>query len=74
MIALLSADRRTVTADIPADLMGAIDRRDESLRLAAFRYSAQVVAGQRCDFRDPQYTHNTRQTHERFDIDSRPQR
>lgn len=51
MLDMMRHDRRTVTADIPADLMGAIDRRDESLRLAAFRYSAQVVAGSRPSFR-----------------------
>ena len=68
------AERRTTIPDIPPDLLAILNRRDEKLRLAQFRYSAQVVAGQRCDFRDTQYTNNTRQTNEHFDTDSRPQR
>lgn len=51
MIALLSSDRRTVTADIPADLMGSVDFRSEELRLASFRYSRTVMAGERANFR-----------------------
>ena len=68
------AERRTTIPDIPPDLLAILDRRDEKLRLAQFRYSAQVVAGQLCDFRDTQYTNNTRQTNYHFDTDSRPQR
>lgn len=62
MIYLLQNDRRTVTADIPADLIGSIDQRSEELRLAAFRYSSQVVAGSKPSFRyldEP--THQERQ-------------
>lgn len=45
------AETRTTIPDIPPDLLAILDRRDESLRLAQFRYSSQVMAGQRADFR-----------------------
>jgi hypothetical protein len=49
-------DRRVTYADIPADLIP--DQRSEELRLASFRYSETVMAGQRCDFRQMQCQHN----------------
>ena len=42
-------DRRTVYADIPADLIP--DQRSEELRLASFRYSETVMAGSSPSFR-----------------------
>lgn len=44
-------ESRTTIPDIPPDLLAILDRRDEELRLAQFRYSAQVMAGSRADFR-----------------------
>jgi hypothetical protein len=43
--------RRIVIPETPPDLRRMEDRRDEELRLAQFRYSETVLAGQRCDFR-----------------------
>ncbi len=42
-------DRRTVYADIPADLIP--DQRSEELRLAQFAYSAEFQTGDRADFK-----------------------
>lgn len=50
---MTSCETRTVLARIDPDLMPLADFRDEGLRLAAFRYSATVVAGQRCDYKRP---------------------
>lgn len=46
-------ERRTFVAEVPRDLMAAVDLRDEELRLASFRYSAGFLAGGRADFRYP---------------------
>ena len=62
MIHLLTSDRRVTVETPPADLMGSLDQRSEALRLAAFRYSATVMAGMRADYRlidEP--THQERQ-------------
>lgn len=58
-----SAETRTVLARIDPDLMPLADFHDESLRLAAFRYSAQVVAGSKPSFRylEDTTTHETQQ-------------
>ena len=48
---LLTSDRRTVLARIAPDLMPLADFREESLRLAQFRYSRTVMAGERANFR-----------------------
>lgn len=48
---MIAWERRTVVAETPPDLKDREDRRDEELRLAAFRYSATVMAGQRPSFR-----------------------
>lgn len=44
-------ERRTFVAEVPRDLMAAVDLRDEELRMAQFRYSRTVMAGSRADFR-----------------------
>jgi len=51
-------DRRVVMAEIPEDLRRMADARSETLRLASFRYSETVMAGQRCDFRQMYCPHN----------------
>jgi hypothetical protein len=48
---MIAWERRTVVAETPADLKAREDRMDEELRLAAFRYSATVMAGSRPSFR-----------------------
>lgn len=44
-------ETRTFIAETPSDLKAREDRRDEELRLAAFRYSATVMAGSKPSFR-----------------------
>lgn len=44
-------ETRTTIPTVDPMTLRMMDFRDEELRLAQFRYSAQVVAGQRCDFR-----------------------
>jgi hypothetical protein len=56
------AETRTTYAEVDPRLMPLLDRRDEDLRLAQFRYSRTVMAGQRADWRlidEP--THETEQ-------------
>jgi D-Tyr-tRNAtyr deacylase len=58
----MNADRRTVIPSVDPMTRRAMDMRCEELRLAQFRYSAQVVAGSKPSFRyldEP--THQERQ-------------
>jgi len=55
VIHLLTQDRRVTVNAPPADLAPLIDYTSLELREAMFRYSASVVAGQRCDFRFNEY-------------------
>lgn len=47
----MTAETRTVIPQVDPMTLRVMDFKSEELRLAQFRYSAQVVAGQRCDFR-----------------------
>lgn len=47
----MRAETRTTYAEVDPRLMPLLDRRDEDLRLAQFRYSRTVMAGSRADFR-----------------------
>lgn len=48
---LLTEDRRTVIAEIPADLRSRMDYTSEATRLAYFEQSRLTVAGSRAEFR-----------------------
>lgn len=55
-------ERRTFVAEVPMQLRRLVDLKDDALRLAQFRYSRTVMAGQRADWRlidEP--THETEQ-------------
>lgn len=60
MIHLLTQDRRVTVNAPPADLAPLIDYTSLELREAMFKYSASVVAGQRCDFRFSEYSQQPR--------------
>lgn len=58
----MNADRRTTIPTVDPMTLRVMDFRDEELRLAQFRYSAEVVAGSKPSFRyidEP--THQERQ-------------
>lgn len=58
----MNTESRTVIPSVDPMTLKAMDFRDESLRLAQFRYSAQVVAGSKPSFRYIQEpTHQERQ-------------
>lgn len=54
-------ERRTFVAEVPRDLMAAVDLRDEELRLAQFLYSRTVRSGDKPSFYYVQTTHETEQ-------------
>lgn len=57
----MNADRRTVIPSVDPMTLRILDRRDEELRLAQFRYSALVRSGDKPSFRYVQPTHQERQ-------------
>lgn len=57
----MNAESRTVIPSVDPMTLRLMDRRDEELRLAQFRYSALVRSGDKPSFRYVQTTHQERQ-------------